>query len=130
MKKLEETRILLEAIWTLRKYGSSKFFIDNVQMFPHEIRRMLNEFSKCAPYTVDYDIQYLYSRLACRCSRLEKLQGLNAPEIILRNEARMMQEYLDTLLANGRRGKPVVSCQNGPAVLSLADIVERTMRFV
>jgi DNA-directed RNA polymerase subunit beta' len=47
----------------------------------------------------------LYSRVINRNNRLRRLQELNAPDIIIRNEKRMLQEAVDALLDNGRRGK-------------------------
>lgn len=53
------------------------------------------------------DLNELYRRLVNRNNRLKKMQELNAPEIIVRNEKRMLQEAVDALIDNGRRGKPV-----------------------
>jgi DNA-directed RNA polymerase subunit beta' len=51
------------------------------------------------------DLNDLYRRVINRNNRLKRLQELNAPDIIIRNEKRMLQEAVDALLDNGRRGK-------------------------
>ena len=62
-----------------------------------------------------YDLNYLYNRIILQVNRLKKLIKLNAPEIILVNEARMMQEKVDALINNGARGPAVVSGYAVPA---------------
>ncbi len=69
------------------------------------------------------DLNDLYRRVINRNNRLKKLLELSAPEIIIRNEKRMLQEAVDALIDNGRRGKPV----NGPnnrALKSLSDMLK------
>ena len=53
------------------------------------------------------DLNDLYRRVINRNNRLKRLQELNAPEIIIRNEKRMLQEAVDALFDNGRRGKTI-----------------------
>jgi DNA-directed RNA polymerase subunit beta' len=69
------------------------------------------------------DLNDLYRRVINRNNRLRKLIELNAPEIIIRNEKRMLQESVDALLDNGRHGKPVVGANNRP-LKSLADMLK------
>ncbi|MDD5730556.1 MAG: DNA-directed RNA polymerase subunit beta' [Candidatus Omnitrophica bacterium] len=69
------------------------------------------------------DLNDLYRRVINRNNRLKKLMELNAPEIIIRNEKRMLQEAVDALLDNGRHGKPVVGANNRP-LKSLADMLK------
>ena len=69
------------------------------------------------------DLNELYRRVINRNNRLSKLIDLDAPEIIINNEKRMLQEAVDSLLDNGRRGKPVVTGKKRP-LKSLADIVK------
>ncbi len=58
------------------------------------------------------DLNYLYRRVINRNNRLKKLVELGAPEIICRNEKRMLQEAVDALIDNGRRGKPISGAGN------------------
>ena len=60
------------------------------------------------------DINDLYRRVINRNNRLKKLMELRAPEIIVRNERRMLQEAVDALIDNGRRGKPVTGPSSRP----------------
>ena len=69
------------------------------------------------------DLNDLYRRVINRNSRLRRLLELNAPEIIARNERRMLQESVDSLLDNGRRGKAMTGA-NKRALKSLADMIK------
>jgi len=69
------------------------------------------------------DLNDLYRRVINRNNRLKKLIELNAPEIIIRNEKRMLQEAVDALLDNGRHGRPVMGANNRP-LKSLADMLK------
>ncbi|MEW6681124.1 MAG: DNA-directed RNA polymerase subunit beta', partial [bacterium] len=69
------------------------------------------------------DLNDLYRRVINRNNRLERLIDLRAPDVIIRNEKRMLQEAVDALLDNGRRGKPVVTASNRP-LKSLSDILK------
>ena len=69
------------------------------------------------------DLNDLYRRVINRNNRLKRLKELNAPEIILRNEKRMLQEAVDALIDNGRRGKPVTG-PNNRALKSLSDMLK------
>ncbi|GAA6141310.1 DNA-directed RNA polymerase subunit beta' [Hydrogenophaga sp. 5NK40-0174] len=69
------------------------------------------------------DLNDLYRRVINRNSRLRRLLELNAPEIIARNEKRMLQEAVDSLLDNGRRGKAMTGA-NKRALKSLADMIK------
>ena len=69
------------------------------------------------------DLNDLYRRVINRNNRLRKLIELNAPEIIIRNEKRMLQEAVDALLDNGRHGKPVIGANNRP-LKSLSDMLK------
>ena len=68
------------------------------------------------------DLNDLYRRVINRNNRLRKLQELKAPEIIVRNEKRMLQESVDALIDNGRRGKAVLGAGNRP-LKSLTDLL-------
>ena len=69
------------------------------------------------------DLNDLYRRVINRNNRLKRLQELNAPEIIIRNEKRMLQEAVDALFDNGRRGK-VITGPNKRPLKSLSDMLK------
>ncbi len=69
------------------------------------------------------DLNDLYRRVINRNNRLKKLIELNAPEIIIRNEKRMLQEAVDALLDNGRHGRAVMAANNRP-LKSLSDMLK------
>ncbi|MFM7389601.1 MAG: DNA-directed RNA polymerase subunit gamma [Vampirovibrionales bacterium] len=69
------------------------------------------------------DLNDLYRRVINRNNRLQRLIDMNAPEIIVRNEKRMLQEAVDALIDNGRRGRTVVGPNNRP-LKSLSNIIE------
>ncbi|MQW39312.1 DNA-directed RNA polymerase subunit beta' [Lactococcus hircilactis] len=60
------------------------------------------------------DLNDLYRRVINRNNRLKRLMELNAPNIIVQNEKRMLQEAVDTLIDNGRRGRPITGASNRP----------------
>jgi DNA-directed RNA polymerase subunit beta' len=69
------------------------------------------------------DLNDLYRRVINRNNRLKKLMGLKAPEVIIRNEKRMLQESVDALFDNGRHGRPVLGTGNRP-LKSLSDMLK------
>ena len=69
------------------------------------------------------DLNDLYRRVINRNNRLKRLLELGAPEIIVRNEKRMLQESVDALIDNGRRGRPVTGAGNRP-LKSLSDMLK------
>ncbi len=69
------------------------------------------------------DLNVLYRRVINRNNRLKRLLELDAPDIIVRNEKRMLQESVDALFENGRRGRPVVGHNHRP-LKSLTDIIK------
>ena len=69
------------------------------------------------------DLNDLYRRVINRNNRLRKLLELEAPDIIIRNEKRMLQESVDALIDNGRRGRPVTGPNNRP-LKSLSDMLK------
>ena len=69
------------------------------------------------------DLNDLYRRVINRNNRLKKLLELGAPDIIIRNEKRMLQEAVDALIDNGRRGRPVTGANNRP-LKSLSDMLK------
>ena len=71
----------------------------------------------------DLDLNDLYRRVINRNNRLKRLLDLNAPDIIVRNEKRMLQESVDALLDNGRRGRAITGSNKRP-LKSLADMIK------
>ena len=69
------------------------------------------------------DLNDLYRRVINRNNRLKRLLDLNAPDIIVRNEKRMLQESVDALLDNGRRGRAITGSNKRP-LKSLADMIK------
>ncbi len=69
------------------------------------------------------DLNDLYRRVINRNIRLKKLMAIKAPEIVIKNEKRMLQEAVDALIDNGRRGKPLVT-QNNRELKSLSDMLK------
>ncbi|MCB9767645.1 MAG: hypothetical protein H6752_05560 [Candidatus Omnitrophica bacterium] len=69
------------------------------------------------------DLNDLYRRVINRNNRLRRLKEVHAPEVIIRNEKRMLQEAVDALLDNGRRGRPVKGSNNRP-LKSLSDMLK------
>ena len=69
------------------------------------------------------DLNDLYRRVINRNNRLKRLRDLNAPDIIVRNEKRMLQESVDALLDNGRRGRAITGTNKRP-LKSLADMIK------
>ncbi|MBQ2671247.1 MAG: DNA-directed RNA polymerase subunit beta' [Clostridia bacterium] len=69
------------------------------------------------------DLNDLYRRVINRNNRLKRLMDLGAPDIIIRNEKRMLQESVDALIDNGRRGRPVTGPNNRP-LKSLSDMLK------
>ena len=69
------------------------------------------------------DLNELYRRIITRNNRLLRLLEIDAPQLIIRNEKRMLQEAVDTLIDNGKRGKLVLGANNRP-LKSLSDIIK------
>ncbi|MBJ7362892.1 MAG: DNA-directed RNA polymerase subunit beta', partial [Ilumatobacteraceae bacterium] len=94
--------------------------LDVVPVIPPELRPMVQlEGGRFATS----DLNDLYRRVINRNNRLERLLGLGAPEIIVNNEKRMLQEAVDALFDNGRRGRPVTGPGNRP-LKSLSDMLK------
>jgi len=83
--------------------------MDVIPVIPPELRPMVQIDGGRFATT---DVNDLYRRVINRNNRLKKLIGLGAPDVIVRNEKRMLQEAVDALIDNGRRGKPVQGAKN------------------
>ena len=111
----KKTRIVkrLEVVEAFRKSGNKPewMVMDVIPIIPPDIRPMVQlDGGRFATS----DLNDLYRRVINRNNRLKKLMELSAPEIIIRNERRMLQEAVDALIDNGRRGKPVTGPSNRP----------------
>ncbi|MBR6384376.1 MAG: DNA-directed RNA polymerase subunit beta' [Lachnospiraceae bacterium] len=112
----------LEAIEAFRESGNKPewMILDVIPVIPPDIRPMVQlDGGRFATS----DLNDLYRRIINRNNRLAKLLTLGAPDIIVRNEKRMLQEAVDALIDNGRRGRPVTGPSNR-ALKSLSDMLK------
>ena len=120
-KKIRITR-RLEVIEAFRKSGNRPEWIilDVIPVIPPDLRPMVQlDGGRFATS----DLNDLYRRVINRNNRLKRLLDLGAPDIIVRNEKRMLQEAVDALIDNGRRGRPVTGPGNRP-LKSLSDMLK------
>ena len=112
----------LEVIEAFRISGNRPewMILDVIPVIPPDIRPMVQlDGGRFATS----DLNDLYRRVINRNNRLKRLLELGAPDIIVRNEKRMLQESVDALIDNGRRGKPVTGPNNRP-LKSLSDMLK------
>ena len=112
----------LEVVESFRKSASRPewMIMDVVPVIPPELRPMVQlDGGRFATS----DLNDLYRRVINRNNRLKRLLELGAPDIIVRNEKRMLQEAVDALIDNGRRGRPVTGPGNRP-LKSLSDMLK------
>lgn len=112
----------LEVVEAFRQSGNRPewMIMDVVPVIPPEIRPMVQlDGGRFATS----DLNDLYRRVINRNNRLKRLLELGAPDIIVRNEKRMLQEAVDALIDNGRRGRPVTGPNNRP-LKSLSDMLK------
>ena len=103
----------LEVVEAFRKSGNKPewMVLDTIPVLPPEIRPMVQlDGGRFATS----DLNDLYRRVITRNDRLKRFIEQNSPEIIIRNEKRMLQEFVDALIDNGRRGKPITGASNRP----------------
>ena len=111
----------LEVVEAFRQSGNKPEWIilDCIPIIPPELRPMVQlDGGRFATS----DLNDLYRRVINRNNRLNRLLALRAPDIIVRNEKRMLQEAVDALIDNGRRGRPVTGPGNRP-LKSLSDML-------
>ena len=111
----------LEVVEAFRKSGNRPewMILTRIPVLPPEIRPMVQlDGGRFATS----DLNDLYRRVISRNNRLKRMMELNAPEIIIRNEKRMLQEAVDALIDNGRRGKSVTGPNNRP-LKSLSELL-------
>ncbi len=112
----------LEVVEAFKKSGNNPewMILDSIPVIPPELRPMVQlDGGRFATS----DLNDLYRRVINRNNRLKKLLDLGAPDIIVRNEKRMLQEAVDALIDNGRRGRPVTGPGNRP-LKSLSDMLK------
>ena len=112
----------LEVVEAFHRSGNRPewMIIDVLPVIPPEIRPMVQlDGGRFATS----DLNDLYRRVINRNNRLKRLMQLNAPDIIVRNEKRMLQEAVDALIDNGRRGRAVTGA-NSRALKSLSDMLK------
>lgn len=112
----------LEVVESFRASGNRPewMIINVVPVIPPDIRPMVQlDGGRFATS----DLNDLYRRVINRNNRLKRLLELGAPDIIVRNEKRMLQEAVDALIDNGRRGRPVTGPNNRP-LKSLSDMLK------
>ena len=111
----------LEVVESFRKSGNRPewMILEALPVLPADIRPMVQlDGGRFAAS----DINELYRRVINRNNRLKNFIKMGAPEIIIRNEKRMRQEFVDALIDNGKRGKPVTGASNRP-LKSLSEIL-------
>ena len=120
-KKIRAVR-RLEVVEAFRKSGNDPccMVLDVIPVIPPDLRPMVQlDGGRFATS----DLNDLYRRVINRNNRLKRLLDLGAPDIIVRNEKRMLQEAVDALIDNGRRGRPVTGPGNRP-LKSLSDMLK------
>ncbi len=111
----------LEIVESFRKSGNRPewMILDTIPVLPADIRPMVQlDGGRFAAS----DINELYRRVINRNNRLKHFLEMRAPEIIIRNEKRMLQEFVDALIDNGKRGKAVTGASNRP-LKSLSEVL-------
>ena len=112
----------IEVIEAFRESGNNPawMIMDRIPVIPPDLRPMVQlDGGRFATS----DLNDLYRRIINRNNRLKRLLELGAPDIIVRNEKRMLQEAVDALIDNGRRGRPVTGPGNR-ALKSLSDMLK------
>ena len=112
----------LEVVEAFKQSGNKPewMILDVIPVIPPELRPMVQlDGGRFATS----DLNDLYRRVINRNNRLKRLLDLGAPDIIVRNEKRMLQEAVDALIDNGRRGRPVTGPGNRP-LKSLSDMLK------
>ena len=120
-QRLKKAVKRLRVVEAFRKSGNAleSMILEVIPVLPPELRPMVQlDGGRFAAS----DLNDLYRRVINRNNRLKRLLELSAPEIIVRNEKRMLQESVDALIDNGRRGRPVLGSHNH-SLKSLSDLL-------
>ena len=120
----KKTKVIkrLEVIESFRKSGNKLewMILDVVPVLPADLRPMVQlDGGRFATS----DLNELYRRVISRNNRLKKLIEIRSPQVIINNEKRMLQEAVDSLIDNGREGKPVTGPNNRP-LKSLSELLK------
>ncbi len=112
----------LKVVEAFRKSGARPewMILDVIPVIPPELRPLVP--LDGGRFAIS-DLNDLYRRVINRNNRLKRLQELNAPDVIIRNEKRMLQEAVDALFDNGRRGRVLKGTNNRP-LRSLSDVLK------
>ncbi|GMA16961.1 DNA-directed RNA polymerase subunit beta' [Deinococcus metallilatus] len=120
--KRAKARKRLEVVRSFKRSGNnpSWMILETVPVMPPDLRPMVQvDGGRFATS----DLNDLYRRLINRNNRLKKLMSQGAPDMIIRNEKRMLQEAVDALIDNGRRGSPVTNPGSDRSLRSLTDLL-------
>ncbi|UFA50985.1 DNA-directed RNA polymerase subunit beta' [Deinococcus radiophilus] len=120
--KRAKARKRLEVVRAFKRSGNSPSWmvLESVPVMPPDLRPMVQvDGGRFATS----DLNDLYRRLINRNNRLKKLMSQGAPDMIIRNEKRMLQEAVDALIDNGRRGSPVTNPGSDRSLRSLTDLL-------
>ncbi len=111
----KKTRVIkrLEVVEAFRRSGNKLewMILDVIPVLPPDIRPMVQLYGG---RFASSDLNELYRRVITRNNRLKKMIEIRAPQMMVNNEMRMLQEAVDSLIDNGRRGKPVTGPSNRP----------------
>jgi len=113
---------ILKIVEAFKKSGNKPewMILDCIPVIPPDLRPLV---ALDGGRFATSDLNDLYRRVINRNNRLKKLLDLKAPDVIIRNEKRMLQEAVDSLFDNGRHGRPVLGAGNRP-LKSLADMLK------
>ncbi|MFC4427959.1 DNA-directed RNA polymerase subunit beta' [Deinococcus navajonensis] len=120
--KRAKARKRLEVVRSFKRSGNNPTWmvLNTVPVMPPDLRPMVQvDGGRFATS----DLNDLYRRLINRNNRLKKLMNQGAPDMIIRNEKRMLQEAVDALIDNGRRGSPVTNPGSDRSLRSLTDLL-------
>jgi len=122
LQKKKDVIKRLKVVEAFRKSGNIPgwMVLDVLPVIPPELRPLVQ---LDGGRFVTSDLNDLYRRIINRNNRLKKLISINSPELIVKNEKRMIQEAVDALFDNGRRGHPVRGARNRP-LKSLSDMLK------
>ena len=122
---LKGVRRMLDALMYAES-GTKGLVISKISVFPHNVRSILHRERDHTPYAVLDDLAILYSHVLSRCERVRMVEAMGAPEIILRNERRILGEAVSNVYANGKDTAPVCGADGQP-LSCLRDILCRAI---
>lgn len=126
--ELSRIRALIDAETNALVIGKA-LSVTAIPLFPLCLRPVVKDMSDLLPYGVYHDLEELYGSVVSRAGRLKRLMELDAPDVVMCDEKRLLQEAVDTLFANGMRGEPKTKRGSDIPLCSLADILLCHARF-